>query len=499
MTTKNSGSNPSQSNVRTVLSTVQHRIRKRNMLHGASIGVALGCFAAAMLACISVAIIPIAWFWLPIVALGAAVLGGITGAVIPASATMAAHVVDSYYVMKDRAVSALQFETDTNSIRQMQVADACRHLRQVRADDCVPIHPNRSALFSAITMATLAIGIVLFAGVNRGNAIDAQPVRLAADQASELRQTMLEEIEQLKEEAIEEPMLDELTEKLDELLEELATESIDERDMMATLSEMEQAISETRDAMKLEMTDAQLQGLAEAMQPSDAMRQAAAAMESGDYEKASDKLEQIDPADLKDKERRAVADNLKKFLAKLDPGQKGQLSGAAQQIQEGLEKKNDSQCKGGMCKLAGLCKKQGNCKKIGECMACQLNRLSQCKSQCRGACKNGGDKVAKSQSPSQKWGRGATGNPNDGEATRLDSTRREEQLSGVQGDGPSESEVLQAPEGEQDAVRQFAKKYQKFRSEAEAVLDSEPLPLGHRETVRQYFESIRPSNEEATQ
>jgi hypothetical protein len=81
----------------------------------------------------------------------------------------------------------------------------------------------------------------------------------------------------------------------------------------------------------------------------------------------------------------------------------------------------------------------------------------------------------------------------------LDSTRREEQLSGVQGDGPSESEVLQAPEGEQDAVRQFAKKYQKFRSEAEAVLDSEPLPLGHRETVRQYFESIRPSNEDATQ
>jgi hypothetical protein len=368
----------------------------------------------------------------------------------------------------------------------------------VRADDCVPIDPNRSALFSAITMATLAIGIVLFAGVNRGNAIDAQPVRLAADQASQLRETMLEEIEQLKEEAIEEPMLDELTEKLDELLEELATESIDERDMMATLSEMEQAISETRDAMRLEMTDAQLKGLAEAMQPSDAMRQAAAAMESGDYEKASEKLEAIDPANLKDKERRAVADNLKKFLAKLDPGQRGQLSGAAQQIQEGLEKKNDSQCKGGMCKLASLCKKQGNCKKIGECMACQLNRLSQCKSQCRGAC-NGGEKVAKTQSPSQKWGRGATGNPNDGEATRLDSTRREEQLSGVQGDGPSESEVLQAPEGEQDAVRQFAKKYQKFRSEAEAVLDSEPLPLGHRETVRQYFESIRPSNEDATQ
>jgi len=104
------------------------------------------------------------------------------------------------------------------------------------------------------------------------------------------------------------------------------------------------------------------------------------------------------------------------------------------------------------------------------------------------------ERCAKSDSPSQKWGKGAAGLNKNAESTRLDSTRKESQLTGVQGDGPSESEVLEAPEGEQDAARQYAKKYQKFRSEAEAVLDSEPLPLGHRETVRQYFENIRPEN-----
>ena len=31
----------------------------------------------------------------------------------------------------------------------------------------------------------------------------------------------------------------------------------------------------------------------------------------------------------------------------------------------------------------------------------------------------------------------------------------------------------------------------------EAVLDSEPIPLGHRQTIRKYFELIRPSNDEA--
>ena len=54
---------------------------------------------------------------------------------------------------------------------------------------------------------------------------------------------------------------------------------------------------------------------------------------------------------------------------------------------------------------------------------------------------------------------------------------------------------MQAPEGEQDAIRQYAAKYDKFRREAEAVLSSEPLPMGHRETVRTYFQAIRPGND----
>ena len=59
--------------------------------------------------------------------------------------------------------------------------------------------------------------------------------------------------------------------------------------------------------------------------------------------------------------------------------------------------------------------------------------------------------------------------------------------------------MIEAPEGEQSAARAYAQRYQKFRSQAEAVLDTEPLPLGHRETVRQYFENIRPDKESVTE
>ena len=33
----------------------------------------------------------------------------------------------------------------------------------------------------------------------------------------------------------------------------------------------------------------------------------------------------------------------------------------------------------------------------------------------------------------------------------------------------------------------------------EAALNSEPIPLGHRQTIRRYFELIRPQGDEAIQ
>lgn len=490
---------PNSLHLNHAIQEVTSRLHKRNRFEGAMKGFLGGCIAAVLLAgCFTIAA-PDQALWVSILAvLGTVVAGSLVGLVagslVPTSPLHAVRLIDQYYQLKDHALSAFEFSNNPDSIRNQQVADAELYLRHVRADDCVAIQPKRSHLYGAGICGALALGMIGFSAFNRSEATAAPLSSLAEQQANELRSSMLEEIEQLKKEA-DQPELEELTAKLDEMLEELKNESIDERDMLAKLSEMEQAIAEAQQSMQLEASDAQMKGLAEAIQPSDAMKQAAAAMEQGDYEKASEKLETIDPNAISDKERRAVADNLKKFMAKLDPGQKGQLSGSAAELQEGLEKSNPSKCKDGLCKLAGECKKQSNLKKIGECMACQLNRLSQCKGECRGQCE--GNKLAKSNRPSQKAGNGSTGNPNDGPSTNLPSTRAEQQLTGVQGDGPSESEVIQAPEGEQDAVRQYAKRYQQFRSQAEAVLDSEPLPLGHRETVRQYFENIRPANVEA--
>ena len=69
----------------------------------------------------------------------------------------------------------------------------------------------------------------------------------------------------------------------------------------------------------------------------------------------------------------------------------------------------------------------------------------------------------------------------------------------MQGEGSSERETTQSAEGEQDAARSYQAKYTEFRKQMEEVIDGEPLPLGHRETVRKYFESIRPANSDVTE
>jgi hypothetical protein len=74
------------------------------------------------------------------------------------------------------------------------------------------------------------------------------------------------------------------------------------------------------------------------------------------------------------------------------------------------------------------------------------------------------------------------------------------QLSGTPSDeGDSDVETTTTPEARQRAGREYKEKYQKFRKESETVVDGEPIPLGHRQTVKKYFELIRPSNADAVE
>ena len=86
----------------------------------------------------------------------------------------------------------------------------------------------------------------------------------------------------------------------------------------------------------------------------------------------------------------------------------------------------------------------------------------------------------------------------DGAKTKLNGKRTEQQVTGAPGaEGDSDVETTATPEARQQAPREYQEKYRKFRKESDAVPDGEPIPLGHRTTVKRYFELIRPSNADA--
>ena len=84
----------------------------------------------------------------------------------------------------------------------------------------------------------------------------------------------------------------------------------------------------------------------------------------------------------------------------------------------------------------------------------------------------------------------------DGDATALNSEANREQVTGTAGEGESDFETSSSSEGRQQAQRGYKEVYQKYKKMSEAVLENEQIPLGHRQTIRRYFESIRPQQGE---
>jgi hypothetical protein len=484
-----------------LLARVRYRLWLASITHGLSRGLLWGAAASLALAATRPWIAPNSAALWPLVALP---LGGLVGLFVGAvrrrSPHAAARLLDRHFDLKDRSVTTLEFAQSMTgpvsdgsaAAKRLQIEEAAARLQRIDPDECVTIRPWNRTLQWATGLAAAALVIL---ALTRGGTPPAEArvvLPLASEQSADLRETMLPEIEQLARES-EDPEIEQLVQELREKVDQMQRATLDESDLMATLSEMEQSLAEAREALQLKTTDATMKALAAAIKPADELQASAAAMESEDYQRASEELKSADPSKIGDKQRRAVSDNLKKMVRSLAPGQSGQLSESIQQLAQGLSGKNSKKCRQCLSKLAKQCQQQSQRKKIGQCMSSQLNRLAQCKSQCRGQCNS--NVARKSNRPSTKAGQSASGQPQGDKATEIDAQRQEQQLTGVQGEGPSETEILQAPEGEQQAVRAYRGNYDKFRREAEAVLESEPLPMGVRETVRTYFEAIRPKNE----
>ncbi len=454
---------------------------------------------------------PIPWQATLLLLAAGPVVGGIVGWCLQRTWQRAAFAVDQRYRLKDRTITALEFlaASEADEFRTLQVSETVSRLHSIDARQVVPFVVPKWTRWAC---ATTAVAVALLFWPLMPKEVEAklsQPQSIA-----DAAQIITEELKQLQEvaEETEREDIEQLVAELQEKVEELKDPETDVREALATISEMQAELAEQLKQYNTAVVDAQMQALAQAMASAAAFEGAAKQLKEGDYQEAAEELEKLEKADMDRKESRAASEQLEKVAGAMKKAGLSSLSDAVDELSEACKDCDADKLATASKGLAGQCRSQGMRKALAQLLSNKLSRLGECKSMCQGGqcklcggnCKSGncqGSKNSlakgqspKSDSPKNTFGMGTHGNL-EGEATALDSQRSLEKITGTQGDGPSEFETTSTPEGEESARRGYRDQYGKYRKLSEAVLESEPIPLGQRQLIRNYFELIRPDRQ----
>lgn len=420
------------------------------------------------------------------------VLGLLVGLAWPQSWRSAAAAVDAHYDLKDRALTALAFlaKPERGAWNELQSADALEHLAIVEPRQVVPVRLPRSWPYATAALTAAVVLIVWPGAAPQVEAGPAEPSPVILAEAEQIQEDLQEFLEMLKQESNED--LEKLVEELQEKVEELKRPGVDTHEALAKLSEMQAALQAQQAQYNVAAVDAQLQSLGDALQTAESLQSAGKALSETKYEKAVEELEKIEEPQLQRKEAKTLEEKLQKVAKAAEDSGMGALSDAASAMSEGT-KGNSQMFKQGTRSLAKETQKQARRRKINDLLCRECDRLSECKCNCQKNSLTKGKKPQKSTSPSNSFGLGESGNFA-GDKTSLGDAQKFEQLTGQQGEGDSEIDTTHSVEGKQQASRGYREVYQKYRKLSESVLDSEQIPLGHRQTIRRYFELIRPDH-----
>jgi hypothetical protein len=475
------------------LRPVVRRQRAMLMLRAMLVGCVVGSLVGVYLGVMRLIGRPVS----PIVAssllVGGPLFGLIVGAVSGWGWRRAARAVDDHYGLKDRSFTALAFLTgnDRHPIRELQLRDAESHLTKVSARDVVPFSIPRLLPY-AVTLLVAAIALLSWPplGSNKLQAASAEVlpgVKIVADKEEE----NLNEIEKFAHEENDKE-LEELAKQLQVEVKQMRQEGVDVKEVLAKLSEMQAAIAKTQQAQyNVGLVNAQLQSLGSAMMAANTTEAAGQALQEGKFDQAAKELEKLEDPPIDKKETKSLEEKLKQLAKAMGDVGLGNMGEATGEMAEAVKSSNKAKFKKATRELAGIAKGHSKRKRIKQILDGEIESLNESKGECNSEFAMRGKRPEKSLSPSTNWGLATSGNVL-GDKTNLQSKRDIKEITGVEGDGPSEMETTHSPEGRQTAARGYRESYQKYKKMSESVLDTEPIPLGHRQAIRKYFELIRP-------
>ncbi|REJ91141.1 MAG: hypothetical protein DWQ34_15465 [Planctomycetota bacterium] len=425
------------------------------------------------------------------------VIGLVAGLLLKRPMHAAAIAVDEHYRLKDRSITALQFvaEAEQTPLRELQVSDTAAHLRQVDARSVAPLRMPKTLPYAVVTLLTAMT--LLFWPVD-SQEILAKPLEplpgilMAADEIDR----GLEELKEIAEEE-EDEELKELIAELEEEVDAMKLPGVELKEALEKISEMQERMQQEQAEYNESLMDNQLQSVGGALMAAGDFQGAGAKLEQKEFDEAAEELEQLEQVNLQRKEQRALEEKLGSLAETCEQLGLGQLADTLSEMCEGCKSGNSGKMSESSRKLARQTRRHQRRKTINSLLRAQCNRLSECKGMCKSN-QVGPPRLVNEQSnkPSEQWGKATTGSPY-GDKSDIASAGDVEEITGQAGDGPSEVEITYAPEGREQARRQAQGSYDEYQKMAEAVLDSEPIPLGHRQTIRTYFELIRPGIDEA--
>lgn len=401
----------------------------------------------------------------------------------------AARRIDDYYAMRDRTLSACAFlqQPTRSPAESLQVHDTALHLRKVSPADCIRLAPvQKAALYRSAFVAlsgAVAVGLPAWQRPAPTSPDPRQPaITAAAAVAGQVAAGT-------KPAATEAP----INAAVEEITLASRDEAVDKQTALEALSSLQQQLLERRDALAAEQHARQLKQIAAAFRNAEPLQAAAEAIDAEQWQDAAERLENADPEQLRQPERRAVA---KQLGSEDEPNQalpdspQQRTQAAQDQLRDGLQQQDAAQARQGLERLAQQAAAQQELAEQTAQLDAQLEQVARAKGQVRGD--RPGDSEQQSDRSSDTWGKGTAGDPAGGEDDRLQVTRQREemQIDPQEGSPPGRRERTIETADAQSSQRSLQMRTREFQQQSEQAIAPEDLPVGHRETIRRYFEAI---------
>jgi len=351
------------------------------------------------------------------------------------TATDAATLSDCCYGLQDRLVSAVEFERidDATPLHKLQIADARRRAMEVDPRVVVPLNMPRHAPLG-VTLAIIAVGLVVVprsspdaisAPSTPSPAIVEESNRLTA-QAEELAHRAADEHDAL---------LRQMADRMREAADAMRKESTDVGDALEEISRLQETIRQQQAEFKIELVQAQLQTVAEALRDIPGLEETAQAIEQFDFEKAAERLENFDPEEIDSLAAQTAGERLGEAAEQLEQSNLDQLAEPVRKMGQGLQDENHATVSSAAKQLAKELREHGKLTQTNSRLQSQLAAMSESKARIVG-----GQSVdaagQKSQQTSSEVGTGVDGDLR-GDLSKLDSQREPFEIPSELGSGDS--------------------------------------------------------------